>query len=83
MASRPHQRPDPFQHPLPSLDGEGNGKKGQLSTPFQGLALETRVGARAKFGKYNATFWSLHTLARATNYRLIPHAIEHDDFSLW
>ncbi len=49
----------------------------------KGWLFETRAGARAKFGKYNTMFWSLAALARATNSRLVPHAIEHDDFSLW
>ncbi len=49
----------------------------------KGLLFETRAGGRAKFGKYDATFRSLVTLAHATNSRLVPHAIEHNDLSLW
>jgi hypothetical protein len=49
----------------------------------KGRLFETKTGARAKFGKYDSTFRSLVTLARATNSRLVPSAIEPDDFSLW
>ncbi len=45
--------------------------------------FETKTGARAKFGKYDPTFRSLVTLARATNSRLAASAIKPDDFSLW
>jgi hypothetical protein len=44
--------------------------------------FETRAGVRAKFGKYNTMFWSLVALTWATNSRLVPYAIEHNDFSL-
>lgn len=53
----------------------------QLRT--KGWLFETKTGARAKFGKYDPTFRSLVTLARATNPRLVAAAIEPDDFSLW
>jgi hypothetical protein len=49
----------------------------------KGWLFETRTGARAKFGNYNDTFHSLVALAHTTNSRLVPHAIELDDFSLW
>ena len=49
----------------------------------KGWLFETKTGARAKFGKYDPTFRSLVTLARVTNSRLVPSAIEPDDFSLW
>jgi hypothetical protein len=49
----------------------------------KGWLFETKTGARAKFGKYDPTFRSLVTLARATNSRLVVSAIEPDDFSLW
>jgi hypothetical protein len=42
----------------------------------KGWLFETRTGARAKFGSYDATFRSLVALARATNSRLVPHAIK-------
>ena len=45
--------------------------------------FETRTGARAKFGKYDTTFWSLVALAWAKNSRLVPQAIELEDFGLW
>ena len=35
------------------------------------------------FGKYDVTFRSLVALARAKNSRLVPQAIELEDFSLW
>ena len=38
---------------------------------------------RAKFGKYDTTFRSLIALAWAKNPRLVPLAIELEDFSLW
>jgi hypothetical protein len=53
----------------------------QLRT--KGWLFETRAGVRAKFGKYDATFRSLVALARAKNSRLVPQAIELEDFSLW
>ena len=49
----------------------------------KGWLFKMRVGVRALFGKYDAMFRSLVTLAHATNSRLVPHAIEHNDFSLW
>jgi hypothetical protein len=49
----------------------------------KGWLFKTRVGARAKFGKYNAMFRSLVALACATNSRLVSHAIKHDDFIVW
>ncbi len=48
-----------------------------------GHLFKTRTGARAKFGRYNAKFQSLVALARAMNSRLVPNAIELNDFSLW
>ena len=48
----------------------------------KGWLFETKTGARAKFGKYDSTFRSLVPLAWATNSRLVPNAIEPDDFSL-
>ena len=33
--------------------------------------------------RYDAMFWTLVTLARGTNSRLVPDAIEPDDISLW
>jgi hypothetical protein len=49
----------------------------------KGWLFETRTGARAKSGRYDATFRMLVTLARATNSQLVPHAIKAEDFSLW
>ncbi len=49
----------------------------------KGWLFEIRIGARAKFGRYDATFSSLVALARATNSRLVPNPIELDDFSFW
>ncbi len=49
----------------------------------KGWLFEIRTGARAKFGRYDTTFWTLVGLARATNSRLVPQAIEAEDFSLW
>ena len=49
----------------------------------KGWLFQTSTGARAKFGKYDATFRTLVTLARGTNSMLIPGAIEPEDFSLW
>ena len=49
----------------------------------KGWLFQTSTGARAKFGRYDATFRTLVTLARGTNSRLIPGAIEPEDFSLW
>ena len=48
-----------------------------------GWLFETKTGARAKFGAYDATFRSLVSLARATNSRLVPDAVKPEDFSLW
>ncbi len=45
--------------------------------------FQTSTGARAKFGRYEATFRTLVTLAWGTNSRLVPGAIEPEDFSLW
>ena len=33
--------------------------------------------------RYDAMFWTLVTLARGTNSRLVPGAIKPEDFSLW
>jgi hypothetical protein len=49
----------------------------------KGWLFETGTGARAKFGRYDATFCSLVALARATNSQLVPHTIKLEDFSLW
>ena len=49
----------------------------------KGWLFQTSTGARAKFGRYDATFRTLVTLARGTNSRLVPGAIEPEDFSLW
>ncbi len=49
----------------------------------KGWLFQTNTGARAKFGRYNATFRILVTLAWATNSRLVPSAIKPEDFSLW
>jgi hypothetical protein len=49
----------------------------------KGWLFETGTGARAKFGRYNATFHSLVALAWATNSQCVPHAIKLEDFSLW
>ena len=49
----------------------------------KGWLFETRTGVRAKFGKYDTTFRSLIALAWAKNPRLVPLAIELEDFSLW
>jgi hypothetical protein len=49
----------------------------------KGWLFQTSTGARAKFGRYNATFRTLVTLAWGTNSRLVPGAIEPEDFSLW
>ena len=49
----------------------------------KGWLFETRTGVRAKFGEYDTTFQSLVALARAKNPRLVPPAIELEDFSLW
>jgi hypothetical protein len=49
----------------------------------KGWLFETRAGVRAKFGVYDSTFRSLVALARAKNPRLVPLAIELEDFSLW
>ncbi len=49
----------------------------------KGWLFETRTGARAKFGRYDATFRTLVTLAREKNSWLVPFAIEAEDFSLW
>ncbi len=51
--------------------------------PTKGWLFQTSTGARAKFGRYDATFRTLVILARATNSRLVPSAIEPEDFSLW
>ena len=48
-----------------------------------GWLFETKTGARAKFGAYDVMFWSLVSLARATNSRLVPDAVKPEDFSLW
>ncbi len=45
--------------------------------------FQTSTGVRSKFGMYDATFRTLVTLAWVTNSRLVPSAIEPDDFSLW
>jgi hypothetical protein len=57
----------------------------QLSglTYAKGWLFQTSTGARAKFGRYDATFRTLVALARGTNSRLVPGAIEPEDFSLW
>ncbi len=50
----------------------------------KGWLFETKMGARAKFGRYDDKFQALVSLARATNTRLIPQeVIEAEDFSLW
>lgn len=49
----------------------------------KGWLFETRTGARAKFGRYDATFRALVGEARAKNDRLVPQAIKAEDFSLW
>jgi hypothetical protein len=49
----------------------------------KGWLFETRTGARAKFGRYDATFRALVGGAREKNARLVPQAIEAEDFSLW
>ncbi len=49
----------------------------------KGWLFETRTGARAKFGRYDAAFWALVGVARATDARLVSQAIEAKDFSLW
>ena len=45
--------------------------------------FQTSTGAQAKFRRYDATFQTLVTLAWGTNSRLVPGAIEPEDFSLW
>jgi hypothetical protein len=49
----------------------------------KGWLFETRTGARAKFGSYDATFKTLVSLAWAANACLVPQAIEAKDISLW
>jgi len=49
----------------------------------KGWLFQTSTGSRAKFGRYDATFRTLVSLARATNPRLVPGVIEPEDFSLW
>ena len=49
----------------------------------KGWLFQTSTDARAKFGRYDTTFRTLMTLAQANNSRLVPSAIEPEDFSLW
>ena len=49
----------------------------------KGWLFQTSTEAWAKFGRYDAMFRTLVTLAQGTNSRLIPGAIESEDFSLW
>jgi hypothetical protein len=49
----------------------------------KGWLFDMRTGARAKFGRYDAPFRMLVTLAQAKNSQLVPHTIEAKDFSLW
>ena len=49
----------------------------------KGWLFQTSTGARAKFGRYDTTFQTLVTLAWGTNSRLVPSAIEPEDFSRW
>ncbi len=49
----------------------------------KGWLFQINTGTRAKFGRYDATFQTLVTLAQATNSRLVPSAIKPEDFSLW
>ncbi len=49
----------------------------------KGWLFKTRIGARAKFGRYNTTFRSLFSLAWATNSWLVPNVIKLKDFRFW
>ena len=48
-----------------------------------GWLFQTNTGARAKFGRYDATFRTLVMLVWLKDSRLVPSAIESEDFSLW
>jgi hypothetical protein len=50
---------------------------------YKGWLFKTKTGARAKFGRYDATFQTLVALAWAINSRLVPNAIVLNDFILW
>ncbi len=49
----------------------------------KGWLFKMRTGARAKFRRYDTTLQSLVALAWAMYSRLVPNAIELDDFSIW
>jgi hypothetical protein len=49
----------------------------------KGWLFQTNTGVRAKFGRYDAKFRTLVTLAQTTNSRLVPSATKPKDFSLW
>jgi hypothetical protein len=50
-----------------------------LQNSTKGWLFKTRTGARAKFGRYDTTFWTLLGLAWATNSCMVPQAIEAKD----
>ena len=48
-----------------------------------GWLFQDRRGARLKFGQYDALFRALVDQAQERHPRLLPEAVETEDFSLW
>jgi hypothetical protein len=48
-----------------------------------GWLFQDRQGTRMKFGKYDALYRTLVDQARERHPRLLPEAVETEDFSLW